>query len=104
GRPSDPTILLIAGAASAMDWWEDGFCEALASGPRHVVRYDFRDTGRSVSSAPGEPDYTGADLRDDAIGILDALGVERAHLAGISMGGALAQELAVEHPKRVATL
>jgi pimeloyl-ACP methyl ester carboxylesterase len=104
GHEGDPAILLIAGAASSMDWWEPGFCEALAAGGRLVVRYDHRDTGRSTSYPPGEPGYGGADLVADAAGLLDALGIGAAHVAGLSMGGALALVLALEHPGRVATL
>ncbi|PRX49324.1 pimeloyl-ACP methyl ester carboxylesterase [Prauserella shujinwangii] len=104
GRPGDPAVLLIAGAACSMDWWADEFCLTLAAGSRFVVRYDLRDTGRSVSSEPGAPDYTGADLVADAAGLLDALGLASAHVVGMSAGGGLAQHLATEHPDRVATL
>ena len=62
GDPESPAILLIAGAASSMDWWEDEFCERLASGPRFVIRYDLRDTGQSVTYEPGAPQYGGSDL------------------------------------------
>lgn len=104
GDPTDPTVLLIAGAASPMDGWDEEFCARLAAGGRHVVRYDQRDTGRSVVSPAGAPDYTFTDLLADAVGLLDALKVGRAHLVGISMGGGLAQCLAVTRPERVATL
>ena len=104
GDASSPALLLIAGGAMAMDWWEDGFCERLAAGPRHVIRYDHRDTGESVSYPPGAPGYTGADLVADAIGVLDALGIARAHLVGMSMGGGIAQDAALVHPERVASL
>ena len=87
-----------------MDWWEEGFCDLLARGPRHVIRYDFRDAGQSTSYPPGAPGYSGLDLVADAVGLLDAVGVEAAHVAGVSMGGALAQRLALEHPDRVASL
>jgi pimeloyl-ACP methyl ester carboxylesterase len=90
--------------SSSMDWWEDELCERLAAGGRHVVRYDFRDTGRSTTYPAGAPGYTGADLRADVVALLDTLGVARAHLIGISMGGAMVQVIAVEHPARVATL
>lgn len=66
GRPSHPTLLLIQGAASAMDFWEDEFCARLVEAGRFVIRYDHRDTGRSTSYPPGEPGYTGRDLTDDA--------------------------------------
>jgi len=104
GEEGDPAILLIGGAQSSMDWWEVEFCELLASGPRFVIRYDLRDTGQSVSYEPGAPGYDGSDLVADAIGVLDALGIGRAHVVGISMGGGIAQHLALEHVARVATL
>jgi pimeloyl-ACP methyl ester carboxylesterase len=99
-----PAILLIMGSSASMDWWEDEFCERLAAGSRYVVRYDHRDTGRSVHYPAGEPGYTGRDLVEDAVGLLDALGIERAHLVGISMGGAFAQVIALDDPDRVASL
>jgi len=104
GDPADPAILLIAGLGSSMDWWEDGFCQRLAGGGRFVIRYDHRDTGQSVSYPAGKPGYTSADLAADAVGILDALGRRSAQLAGISMGGALAQQVALAHPERVGSL
>ncbi|HYU15483.1 MAG TPA: alpha/beta hydrolase [Candidatus Acidoferrum sp.] len=104
GERKAPAILLIGGMACSMDYWEVEFCRRLAAGPRFVIRYDFRDTGRSVSYPPGAPPYTSRDLRADAIGLLGALGLARAHVAGISMGGGLAQILALEHPDRVASL
>ena len=66
GDRAEPPILLIMGGASSMDWWEDGFCERLRAGTRFVIRYDHRDTGRSVTYEPGHPEYTGADLVADA--------------------------------------
>lgn len=104
GDPRDPAILLIAGAAESMDWWDDALCERLAAGSRHVIRYDQRDTGASTAYPRGAPPYDGDDLVADAIGLLDALGVDRAHVAGLSAGGILAQRLAVRHPGRLATL
>jgi pimeloyl-ACP methyl ester carboxylesterase len=104
GAPTDPGILLIGGAASSMDWWEDGFCERIAAGGRRVVRYDLRDTGRSTTSPAGQPNYTGQDLVNDVVGLLHALDLAPAHLVGISMGGGLAQHVAVERPDAVATL
>jgi pimeloyl-ACP methyl ester carboxylesterase len=104
GDPTDPAILLIAGAAGSMLSWEVDFCELLAAGSRFVIRYDQRDTGRSVTYEPGAPKYTGPDLVDDAVGILDALGVDRDHVVGISMGVGIAQFLALDHPDRVASL
>jgi pimeloyl-ACP methyl ester carboxylesterase len=61
GCPADPPILLIMGIGGSMLWWEEGFCRLLAEGGHFVIRYDHRDTGRSVISEPGGPEYTGAD-------------------------------------------
>jgi pimeloyl-ACP methyl ester carboxylesterase len=104
GDPGDPAVLLIGGAASSMDWWEDAFCARIAAGGRRVIRFDPRDTGRSTASPAGAPDYTCDVLTDDALALLDALGVARAHLVGLSMGGGIAQEIALDHPDRVASL
>ena len=104
GDAGDPAILLIMGAAASMDWWEDDFCERLAAGSRFVVRYDNRDTGRSVSYEPGAPPYTGRDLAADAVGVLDVFGLASAHLVGMSMGAGIGQLLALDHPDRVASL
>jgi pimeloyl-ACP methyl ester carboxylesterase len=104
GDPADPAVLLVMGAAGSMDRWEQPFCERLAAAGRYVIRYDHRDTGGSTTYPPGKPGYTGDDLVADAVGILDHLGVERAHFVGISMGGALVQRVAVDHPERVLSL
>jgi pimeloyl-ACP methyl ester carboxylesterase len=104
GAAGDPALLLIAGAQSSMDLWDDELCELLAAGGRRVIRYDQRDTGRSHADPPGAPTYTFDDLLADAVGILDALAVGRAHVAGISMGGALAMQLALAQPDRILTL
>jgi pimeloyl-ACP methyl ester carboxylesterase len=104
GDPNDPAIVLIAGAASSMDWWEPEFCTRLAGGGRLVVRYDHRDTGGSTACPPGKPAYSSDDLGTDPLRILDALGIARAHLVGVSMGGGIAQWLAAHHPGRVRTL
>jgi len=104
GVRGDQAILLIAGMSSPMDWWDDALCERLAAGRRYVVRYDQRDTGRSTTCPPGRPDYTGADLVGDVVSLLDAYDIERAHLLGLSMGGALAQIVALSHRDRVRTL
>lgn len=104
GQPDDPAVLLIGGMSSPMDWWEDELCEGIAAGSRYVIRYDHRDTGGSTTCPPGRPDYTGADLRDDVVALIEALGVRQAHLVGISMGGAIAQCIAVEAPERVSSL
>jgi pimeloyl-ACP methyl ester carboxylesterase len=104
GDPADPPILLIMGMGGSMLWWEEGFCRMLAEGGRFVIRYDHRDTGRSVTYEPGHPRYTGADLVADAVGVLDAYGIPAAHVAGVSMGGALAQLLALDYADRVLSL
>jgi pimeloyl-ACP methyl ester carboxylesterase len=104
GRPGDPAILLIPGTGSSMDWWEDGFCAALAAGGRFVIRYDPRDTGQSVHYPVGHPDYGSRELVGDAIGLLDAYGVGSACLLGISAGGAQAQLAGLDHPDRVGAL
>ncbi len=104
GDQGAPTLLLISGAAESMDGWDPAWCRHLAAAGRRVVRYDHRDTGRSTVSPPGRPTYTTTELSSDPLRILDALGVERAHLVGLSMGGGIAQELAAHHPERVATL
>ncbi|MEU9129301.1 alpha/beta fold hydrolase [Kitasatospora sp. NPDC048540] len=100
GDPGDPPILLIMGLGASMLWWEEDFCRLLADGGRRVIRYDHRDTGRSATRGPGRhgpgrPGYTGADLAEDAIRVLDGLRIPAAHLVGVSAGGALAQRLAL---------
>jgi pimeloyl-ACP methyl ester carboxylesterase len=104
GDPADPPILLIHGAAASMLAWEEEFCERLAAGSRFVIRYDHRDTGRSVSYEPGAPPYTLRDLTADAVGLLDAFGLGSAHLVGRSMGGGIAMLAALDYPHRVASL
>jgi pimeloyl-ACP methyl ester carboxylesterase len=104
GSPDDPAVLLIQGVGASMDWWEDGFCEQLAAAGRFVIRYDNRDTGRSVTYPVGAPGYGLTDLAADAVGVLDAVGVERAHVVGVSMGGIVGQLLALDHADRVASL
>jgi pimeloyl-ACP methyl ester carboxylesterase len=104
GDRADPAILLIMGRSAAMDWWEDELCERLAAGGRFVIRYDQRDTGQSVHYEVGAPQYDGNDLVADAIGLLDAFDISRAHIVGMSMGGAIAQVAALDHPDRLASL
>lgn len=104
GDPSDPPTLLVMGSGASMLWWEEGFCRSLAEGGRFVIRYDHRDTGRSVTYEPGHPAYTGADLVSDAAGVLDAYGIPAAHVVGVSAGGAFAQLLALADPDRVRSL
>jgi pimeloyl-ACP methyl ester carboxylesterase/SAM-dependent methyltransferase len=104
GERGTPPILLIAGAAESMEGWDPEFCRLLSGEGRFVIRYDHRDTGRSTSWPPGAPGYGGRDLVADASGLVDILAGGHAHLVGLSMGGAIAQHLAVEHRERVATL
>jgi pimeloyl-ACP methyl ester carboxylesterase/SAM-dependent methyltransferase len=104
GDAADPAILLIAGMASSMDWWETEFCERLAAAGRFVIRYDHRDTGRSISYPPGRPGYASKDLVNDAAGVLAALDRPSAHVVGISMGGAIAQLLALRYPNNLDSL
>jgi pimeloyl-ACP methyl ester carboxylesterase len=104
GRRGDPPVLLIMGAMASMLWWPDRFCERLAGAGRYVIRYDLRDTGRSIGYDPGTAPYTFDDLVNDTVTVLDGHGVERAHLVGMSMGGGIAQIAALEHPERAATL
>jgi pimeloyl-ACP methyl ester carboxylesterase len=104
GEPADPPILLVMGTGGSMLWWEEGFCRMLAHCRRFVIRYDHRDTGRSVTYEPGHPEYTGADLVADAAGVLDAYGIPAAHVVGVSAGGAFAQLLALDFADRVLSL
>jgi pimeloyl-ACP methyl ester carboxylesterase len=104
GDPGDPPVLLIMGVGASMLWWDGGLCRLLAGGGRFVVRYDHRDTGRSVSYPPGRPGYTGADLVADAAGVLEAYDIQAGHVVGASAGGAFAQLLALGRPERVRSL
>jgi pimeloyl-ACP methyl ester carboxylesterase len=104
GEPADAPVLLVMGLGASMLWWEEGFCELLADHGRFVIRYDHRDTGRSITYEPGRPGYTGSDLVADAAGVLDAYGLPDAHVVGVSAGGALAQVLALAFAGRVRSL
>jgi pimeloyl-ACP methyl ester carboxylesterase len=104
GDPGDPTVLLVHGAQASMLWWDDDLCAAIAAGGRQVLRYDNRDTGRSTHYPVGAPPYAMSDLAADAVAVLDAYGVERAHVVGRSMAGGIALFLGVDHPQRVATV
>lgn len=122
GDPADPALLLIMGLATQMIAWDEQFCEMLAARGFRVIRFDNRDVGLSSRlDALGLPDvgamfqkalagqpvtapYTLRDMALDVIGLMDALGIERAHVVGASMGGAIGQELAIHHAARVRSL
>ena len=116
GAPSDPPLLLIMGLGTQMIGWSDEFCEALAGRGFRVVRFDNRDIGKSSYIAAPPPDimqiirgaarppYTLDDMARDAVGLMDALRIESAHIVGASMGGMIAQILAIQFPARVRTL
>jgi pimeloyl-ACP methyl ester carboxylesterase len=104
GDRADPAILLVAGSSASMLWWDAELCERIAAGNRYVIRYDHRDTGRSTSYPAGEPAYSFTDLTLDTLGILDALGIERAHLVCQSMFGGIGLIAGVDHPDRLASL
>src|ERR1044071_1750859 len=87
GAETDPPILLIMGSGGSLDFWEDDFCERLVAGGRFVIRYDHRDTGRSIAYAPGHPGYTSADLVEDAVGVVAAPGRAPGPLGGVLGGG-----------------
>jgi pimeloyl-ACP methyl ester carboxylesterase len=122
GEPSSEPLLLIAGLGSQLLAWSDDFCKKLAENGFFIIRFDNRDVGlstkfddagipdmREISSAyargekPTLP-YTLEDMADDAVGLLDALNVEKAHICGASMGGIIAQIIAYRHPSRVQSL
>ena len=118
GDAADPALLLIMGLGVQMLGWDERFCRMLADRGFQVVRFDNRDVGRSTKIEGGpRPDlmavaagdlstvsYLLADMAADAVGLLDHLGVEAAHLVGASMGGMIAQTLAILHPERVLSL
>jgi pimeloyl-ACP methyl ester carboxylesterase len=87
-----------------MHSWPDALCERLAAGGRRVVRYDLRDSGESTTTDPQEPAYTLRDLAADAAALVDALGGGPAHLAGIGVGGMVAQVAALDHPTAFSAL
>lgn len=104
GDINNPTILLIMGATASMIWWEEEFCKRLSNQGFHVIRYDNRDVGKSITYEYGHPEYTFEDLADDAIQVLDAYKVDKAHIVGMSMGGIITQIVALKHPSRVLTI
>ncbi|HEX9170872.1 MAG TPA: alpha/beta hydrolase [Roseiarcus sp.] len=122
GRDSAPLILVIMGLAAQLIFWPKSLCEGLAAKGFRVVRFDNRDIGKSThlsgKAAPEprallaevasrkKPDvpYSLDDMADDALGLMDALGVSRAHVVGASMGGMIAQLIAINHPARTKSL
>ncbi|MEZ0069586.1 pimeloyl-ACP methyl ester carboxylesterase [Streptacidiphilus sp. MAP12-20] len=118
GDPARPTLLLIMGLGAQLTAWDERLCRQLADHGFRVVRYDNRDSGLSshlddgpqpdlgavLGGDPASAPYLLADLARDAIGLLGALGVDRAHIVGASMGGMIAQQLAIDSPERVLSL
>ena len=102
GNPTDPCILLLMGATASMIWWDVEFCKLLAAENRFVIRYDNRDVGRS--SVFEELNYDVTDMASDAFGVLDFYAVKQAHLVGMSLGGMIAQLMALKQPDRVLSL
>ena len=122
GKRGDQPLLLITGLALQLIHWDEALCEQLARRGHYVIRFDNRDTGLSTQlSEAGIPDigqiiearmkgeeirppYTIEDMADDAVGLLDALEIEKAHICGISMGGMIAQTIALNHRQRILSL
>lgn len=122
GDEAAPKLLLIMGLGAQMTLWDDDFCAGLAARGYHIIRFDNRDAGRSswlsgqpqadlltlmqkrMAGEPIEAPYLLADMAADTVGLLDALGIESAHIVGASMGGMIAQEMAIRHSARVRTL
>ncbi|MGW1100536.1 alpha/beta fold hydrolase [Streptomyces sp. NPDC002455] len=125
GDPGDPPVLLVMGFGAQMLAWHEDFCRALADRGRYVIRYDNRDCGLSttfdehpvdvtefiaavssgdIPAAVAMVPYRLRDMADDGLGLLTALGIERAHVVGTSMGGMIAQTMALSSPERVLTL
>jgi pimeloyl-ACP methyl ester carboxylesterase len=118
GDPADPALLLVMGLGMQLIAWDPDFCRLLADRGFHVIRFDNRDVGRSTKVRGGprpniaaafvgvtrSASYTLDDMAADSGGLLDHLGVEAAHVVGASMGGMIAQTLAIRHPERVLSL
>jgi pimeloyl-ACP methyl ester carboxylesterase len=122
GDEGNPPLVLIMGLGAQMILWDEAFCEELASRGFHVVRFDNRDCGMSscmtdagmpnlpmvlmaaMTGGKVDASYTLSDMAADTVALMDALGIKSAHVVGASMGGMIAQTLAIEHPERVRTL
>lgn len=102
GRPAQGAVLLVMGISNDALGWPQPFIDGLVDAGFQVIRYDHRDTGLSDWDVDGG--YSLADMAADAVAVLDALGVEQAHVVGVSMGGMIAQEVALRHPDRTRTL
>ena len=101
GDIADPAFLLISGAGASARFWTDSFCKQLSKLGYFVIRFDNRDTGLSSGIDFENKPYALSDLTDDAIKILDAYHIEKAHVVGHSMGGYIAQDIALRYPRRV---
>ena len=119
GDPADPAMLLVMGLGGPMGWWAEEFCERLVAKGFFVIRYDNRDTGRSTKlrqhkvgrtdiirafAGLAKAPYGLGDLAEDAAGLLDNLGIDKAHLTGVSMGGMIVQTMAIERPDRILSM
>ena len=122
GQPDDPAVLLIMGLGGQLVMWPDSLCSQLVEAGYQVIRFDNRDVGLSTHfDHCGKPNlarvalaaglgrrarvpYTLTDMASDSVGLLDALDIPKAHVAGVSMGGMIAQVLSAQHPQRVASL
>jgi pimeloyl-ACP methyl ester carboxylesterase len=106
GRPGDPAIVLIRGLGTQLTEWSQPLIDALVNEGLAVVVFDNRDAGLSteMTDAGGSPPYRLEDMANDVVGLLDHLSIPRAHLFGISMGGMIAQHVALEHAGRVRSL
>lgn len=118
GDPQAPPVLMIMGLGAQLIAWPDGFCDELVQRGVQLVRFDNRDVGQSthLTGAPApsfvaalagdyaSASYTLSDMAGDTIGLIDALGLDRVHLVGASLGGFIAQTIAIEHPHRIRSL
>jgi len=122
GDSTSPSLLLVMGLGTQMIAWREEFCEQLAAKGFYVIRFDNRDIGLStkfeeagipdivatmtafMEGKPVETPYTLDDMADDAVGLLDALNIEKAHICGASMGGMIVQVMAYRHPTRILSL